>query len=873
MEIYKIENLTFKYPDAQDYALQGVSLAVKKGEFLTICGQSGCGKSTLLRLMKPILAPEGRCSGTILFDGENLGSLDLRAQSEKIGFVMQSPDAQIVTDKVWHELAFGLESLGMENNQIRARVCEMAAFFGIENWFHKRTSTLSGGQKQLLNLASVMVMQPSVLILDEPTSQLDPIAAQEFLDILAKINRELGVTIILSEHRLEEALAITDTVAVMDKGDIIFCGKPQYAAGVLKAKNHPMLDAMSTAMRVFAKTEDGDESPVTVREGREWLYDCKNKKEVREISTENETWQEGVCALSIEDIHFRYEKDAPEVIKSLSATIYKGELYAVLGGNGSGKTTLLSLISALNTPQRGRIKLFDENAKIGVLPQNPQTLFIGKTLWEDLLEVLSDTKISKEEKERRAQEALVLCDLTELYERHPYDLSGGEAQRAALAKILLQMPDILLLDEPTKGMDARFKKKFAAILSSLQKSGVTIIMVSHDVEFCAKYAQRCAMFFDGAIVSESAPRTFFCGKSFYTTAANRMSREIIENAVIPEDIIYALSGETEQSEITAEESKLYSKKTVVEDTEKPRDIKKYIVAAVTAIISIACAFYFKDKFTDWRMYFVQLFVFVTLGFAINLVIPQRLLDEKYAVNQTKEKQKLQKHTVLSILSVMLLIPLTIFAGCYLLDDRKYYFISLMIIFEIMVPFFLSFEKRKISAREIVVISVLCAISVAGRAAFFMLPQFKPVLALIIISAVTLGAESGFLVGALSAFVSNFFFGQGPWTPWQMFAYGIVGFIAGLLVKTGVLRKSRIPLCIYGMISVVVLCGGILDIGSLIMYMPNPTKEAVLSSILLGLPLNILHGASTVFFIYTCAPAMIEKIERIKHKFGIFTNKT
>ncbi len=868
MELYKIENLTFKYPDAKEYALSGVSLSIKKGEFLTICGQSGCGKSTLLRLMKPILSPSGERGGVVLFENEEVSRLDLKAQSEKIGFVMQNPEAQIVTDKVWHELAFGLESLGLKNNEIRARVSEMAAFFGIEGWFHKKTETLSGGQKQLLNLASVMVMQPSVLILDEPTSQLDPIAAQEFLDVLAKINRELGVTVILSEHRLEEALSISDMIAVMDKGDIIFCGAPKNAAGILKKKKHPMLDAMSTAMRVFSETENGDESPVTVREGREWLSNYRGEEQIQKIASK-ETEDNREVLLSLEELYFRYEKNSPDVIKALSTKIYKGELYAILGGNGSGKTTLLSLISGINTPQRGKITFFDEKAKAGVLPQNPQTLFIGKTVREDLLEVLCGSKLSKEEQERRVNEALSLCELTELSERHPYDLSGGEMQRAALAKILMQMPDILLLDEPTKGMDAHFKKKFASILKTLQKSGVTIIMVSHDVEFCARYAQRCAMFFDGAIVSENTSREFFCGKSFYTTAANRMSRGIIGNAVTTEDIIYALGGKIAENEDKTTESELYTAKAFTEEEEKPKSIKKYISAVTLAIISIASAFYFKDKFADWRMYALQLFVFVSLGFAINIIMPQKELDEKYSKHRIKEKKKLQKHTVLSIMAVLVLIPLTILAGCYLLGDRRYYFISLMIILEIMVPFFLSFEKRKVNAREIVVISVLCAITVAGRAAFFMLPMFKPVLALIIICAASLGAETAFLVGAISAFSSNIFFGQGPWTPWQMFAYGIVGFVAGVLINKGVLKKSRISLCIYGMISVVLLCGGILNVGSLLMYMPHPKGGALISTLLLGLPLDILHGASTVFFLYTCAPAMIEKIERIKHKFGIF----
>ena len=287
MESYKIKNLTFKYPTAEDYALRSITLDIEQGEFVTVCGPSGCGKSTLLRLLKPSLAPNGEKGGEILFGGNNLSALDLREQTEKIGFVMQSPENQIVTDKVWHELAFGLESLGMENSEIRARVAEMAAFFGIEDWYHRKTTDLSGGQKQLLNLASVMVMQPSVLILDEPTSQLDPIASQELLEAVAKINRELGVTVILSEHRLEESLSFADKMVFMENGGIVYCGKPAAAASVLKKQQISMLDAMPAAMRVFAALEENGENPVTVRDGRAFLQKYNTTHTLKNVVQRN----------------------------------------------------------------------------------------------------------------------------------------------------------------------------------------------------------------------------------------------------------------------------------------------------------------------------------------------------------------------------------------------------------------------------------------------------------------------------------------------------------------------------------------------------------------------------------------------------------
>ena len=602
MESYKINNLTFKYPTSAKKALDSVDLSVEKGEFIVICGSSGCGKSTLLRLLKPILSPNGEREGEILFEGAEVSSLDTKAQAEKIGFVMQSPENQIVTDKVWHELAFGLESLGVKNSEIRARVSEMASFFGIEDWFHKRTTDLSGGQKQLLNLASVMVMQPSVLILDEPTSQLDPIAAQELLDAVYKINRELGVTVILSEHRLEEALAFADRMVVLEKGKITFCGAPSDAPHVLKKEKSTMLYAMPSAMRIFASLEKEGASPVTVREGRRYIEEFSKNHPLKEIEREDKK-TEGEIALEIKEAYFRYEKNLPDVIKALNLKVEKGTLCAILGGNGSGKTTTLSLLAGINKPYRGKITV---NGKVGLLPQNPQTLFTGKTVEEDIRSMLP------KDDEDKFTEIVSLCELSQFLSRHPYDLSGGEMQRVALAKVLLRNPEILLLDEPTKGMDAHFKKKLAGILASLKNDGVTIIMVSHDIEFCAKYADKCAMFFDGSIVSESSPFEFFSGKSFYTTAANRISRGIIDNSITTEDIIKACGGEE------AEEN--YTPPTIKKDNEIPqkpqnkeKGILSYIGGALFFILGILLVALLRDNYKDWRMYAVDFVSLVAFG--------------------------------------------------------------------------------------------------------------------------------------------------------------------------------------------------------------------------------------------------------------------
>ena len=538
MEVFTIKHLNFAYPEQEKNAIFDLSLSVRPGEFLVICGPSGCGKSTLLRQLKTVLTPHGRRNGEILFENTPLDELSQREQAEKIGFVQQSPENQIVTDKVWHELAFGLESLGYDTPTIRRRVAEMASFFGIQTWFYKSVTELSGGQKQLLNLASVMVLQPKVLILDEPTSQLDPIAASDFLATLGKINRELGTTIILTEHRLEEAFGFASRVAVMDGGRLLCIGAPAEVGAELKNSGNAMFLAMPAAMRIWAATDSTAACPISVCDGRNWLLDYAKSHELKPILETQKSAPSTETVASARELWFKYDKDLPDVVKGLSLELHKGEFLALLGGNGTGKTTTLKLLANLKKAYRGELAI---TGSVGMLPQNPQALFVKSTVREDLLEILPKA----ERKSDRLAQAVSLCKLTDLLDRHPYDLSGGEQQRAALAKILLLNPDVLLLDEPTKGLDAEFKQVFGQILRTLQASGVAILMVSHDIEFCAKYADRCALFFDGNIVTEAEPRTFFSGNSFYTTAANRIARDVLPEAVTPEDVIAACGGTVE----------------------------------------------------------------------------------------------------------------------------------------------------------------------------------------------------------------------------------------------------------------------------------------------------------------------------------------
>lgn len=871
-ELFRLEQFSFTYPEQKSAALCDVTLTVNEGDFLVLCGPSGCGKTTLLRQLKTVLAPHGMKTGTIFYGDVPLEEVPSRQQVSEIGFVQQSPDNQVVTDKVWHELAFGLESLGYDTPTIRRRVAEMASFFGIQDWFYREVNTLSGGQKQLLALASVMVMQPRVLILDEPTAQLDPIAASDFLQVLGRIHRELGTTVILTEHRLEEALSLANRAAVLQDGKLIAVGTPKEVGLALRGSG--LFSAMPTAMRVWASIETTAPCPITVQEGRDFL---KMLPQPFQTLPAEKIPSCGEPILSGRKLWFRYDENGTDIVKGLDITLHQGEFLTLLGGNGTGKTTTLGLLTGALLPQRGTVEC---RGRLGALLQNPQALFVKKTLREDLREVFDGEKISQEDLTHRMEWVVTLCRLEKFLDRHPYDLSGGEQQRAALAKVLLLKPEILLLDEPTKGFDAEFKQEFAAILNDLSKSGTAILMVSHDVEFCARYAHRCALFFDGSIVTEGTPRTFFSGNSFYTTSANRMARDLCPQAVTTEDLICAVGGELPpEKELMTE----YAPLPEADETSaawKPKKLPWW--RKVLAVLSGGMALYIFWQATQ-NTNLSELFhgttvsvagwetlktygVFLLSLFVLVAAIGRR---SKPAVTVTKvQKRKLSKRTLAAAALILLCIPATLWVAVRYFGNSHYYLTAFVVLAECMLPFFMVFEGRHPQARELVLIAVLCALGVAGRAAFFMLPQFKPVMALTIISGVALGGETGFLVGALTMLTSNVLFSQGPWTPFQMFAMGIIGFLAGILFQKGLLRRSRGALCVFGAIVTFVIYGGIMNPISALIWSQDIRWEVILTYYLTGFPADCVHAAATVFFLWIAAEPMLEKLDRIKVKYGL-----
>lgn len=530
MDILRMEDIGFRYDGNSHRVLKDISFSVKKGDFIVVMGDSGSGKSTLLRLLKKELVPNGEMTGSIYFNQRLLSDLLDEETAAKIGYVMQDPEAQIVTDKVWSELAFGLENLGLPREIIRSRIGEMANYFGIHHWYHKDVSELSGGQKQLLNLAAVLVMQPEIVILDEPTAQLDPIASLDFLRTINRINKELNTTIIIAEHDLEEVFGMADQLLLLRKEKSSIMGTPFELIETLLTSESGE-ENLPSIIRLHHLFELNTPYPLTISEGIRETHSFFEGKKLPNQSNETErrSQVERKIAVSLKHVSFKYSRLDEDILNDVSLTINQGEIFTILGGNGSGKSTLIKVMSGLIVPYQGQIKLNNKKMKnkvkdygheIAYLPQQPVSMFIEETVRDDyysFLTVMKQTNI-----EEKIANVVKLLGIEQLIEQHPYDLSGGEIQLVALGKVLLLEPNILFLDEPTKGIDTKNKKKIANLLKELAKNGKTIIVVTHDISLSASISDRCGLFFDRQMISISDPETFFSNNYFYTTPINKM---------------------------------------------------------------------------------------------------------------------------------------------------------------------------------------------------------------------------------------------------------------------------------------------------------------------------------------------------------------
>lgn len=971
MDILDVQKLTFAYPDTTaeyggvylEPALKEASFCVAQGDFLVILGSSGCGKTTLLKLLKPVLAPHGKKSGSIFFNGADIESLSYEELASDIGFVMQDVNAQLVTDEVWHELAFGLESLGCSNSMIKRRVAEMTSFFGLSGIFHKKVWELSGGQKQMVNLASVMAMNPKLLILDEPTSQLDPIAAEEFVACLTRINRELGTTIIMTEHRLEEVLPVCTKVMAMEDGQVTAFGPLRECMAELCTDGRYM-GFMTAATRVYAgvskdkkkyhadMTHNEDEIhanesvavdniyslPVSVGEGRSYLAELlknttltggssheselcdktieeektfinigKNKMTVDEKIVSDKHVSTGNDILVCKSLCYAYDKAGDDIVNKLTLSVREGEILSISGGNGSGKTTFLKLIAGIMEPDNGRIRVA-AGRRTALLPQNPTDLFTRNTVRDEL--VCTQDSVENEISYEAVADVVRTCMMEDLLLRHPYDLSGGEQQRLALAKLMLIDPDIFLLDEPTKGIDPEFKLEYGDILKQLKTRGKTIIIVSHDIEWEASISDRCALMFDGSIAAIEPVKDFFSGNHFYTTAAARIAGGMIENAITVEDIFKALGcepdiyeekhknsrnfkggqkkdGKSYDGAQSGEEDKaLESLKKLLEKKHKSREKISPIRLTCIILLTMLCGvcFYFTMKqeglnylIDNMRVtaegirYAIMYGIFILAVILLLICLAPISSRKNEDIELTSARNHNKACALAAFVVICILIPITIWVGITKLNDRKYYFISMLILLEAIIPFFFLYEKRKPKARELVTVATMCALAVAGRAAFFMLPNFNAATAMVIISGVAFGAETGFIVGAVTMLTSNFIFGQGPWTPWQMFAMGVLGYLAGVIYRRRAVREkifSKLSLCIFGGISCIVVYGGIMNPASVLMYYSDVSLHMIAAAYITGFPFDVVHGTGTVLFLWFAARPFLEKLDRIRTKYGI-----
>lgn len=841
MKIIELKKLSFRYSGEDKEILSDIDLAIEEGGFYVICGASGSGKSTLLRQLKTSLQPVGQRSGRILYYGRDLEEVSQYTQSAKIGFVFQNPDTQIVTDKVWHELAFGLESIGMPQDMIRVRVAEMASYFGIQNWFYQSTDTLSGGQKQLLNLASVMVMHPKVLLLDEPVSQLDPIAAADFMATIHKLHAEFGITVIMAEHSLEEVAAYVDEVIFMKEGRLIAKGKMEELGNILETHDPSMEEILTVPMQIARgyeklqkKKEDtafttNDRIPYTVALGQKWMaqrfplakqeeikgfpftkqeetekfafakqeeaqrflgakqeeagrFTSVKQKEKKSLPAKNPKKQNRgkrsfdgkkiPFAIQCTELCYHYPQADVDVVEHLSLFVEEGAIFALMGGNGSGKTTTLHLLGGLLKPQKGTIEFFGRslakykekelrNGILGVLPQDPTTLFVRKTVEEDLYEVLEDQKEQNqiktffgETKQEIWQNVIALLGIEDLLKKHPYDLSGGEQQKAALAKVLLRQPAILLLDEPTKGLDAGSKKRLGELLVGLSQKKVTILMVSHDIEFCAKYATKTGLFFDGNIASMQDTKEFFVENHFYTTAANRMCRNYFPDVVTVQDAIRVcidtdiedcnefVMKEVEQEKAVqeknnqnkAEQDKIEQEKVQQNKMQQDKEEQKKDEQSKNEQEKAK-----QDRAEGLSAENIngnknEISGKASVQNSDSDAVTERTTKERIATERENSKHSVDTKQILSVVLTELIgIPLCIAIGFFFFGDRKYLFISMMTAVLSCIPFWTSLSRGKYSAKKVVLIAVLVAIATAGRSVFFMFPGIKPMAAVVIVT--------------------------------------------------------------------------------------------------------------------------------------------
>lgn len=548
MALFKVENLTYYYPETDQPALQDINLKINEGEFILLMGNSGCGKSTLLRAFSGLLTDfyGGTIGGSVSYRGKNLAQWPKAQLAKEVGFVFQDPEQQLVMTNVEREIAFGLENIGTPPHEIRRRIVETMQFLNISHLRGRSTQQISGGQKQTVVLASVIAMQPNVLLLDEPTSQLDPVAAEEFLHCIKKISSDLGITIIIAEQRLERCLHLADRVLVLEKGRLLSDAAPAETVKTELKRNEKLLPAM---MRFFAAA-GCDDIPLTVGEGRKRMTDLRFIKKTADCTSVDIAGRRNEAKLlELKNVNYTYPQSSAPAVKNVSLNVAPGEFTAVVGENGSGKSTLLKTICGLLRPQRGRINAGGRDAGkistaelariVGYLSQNPNDYLFHDTVYD---EAAFSLKVRGLPTAERVEEILRKLNLDSVRHVNPRDLSGGERQRVALAAVLVLKPQLLLLDEPTRGLDAALKQQLGTMFKDLTKQGAAVIMVSHDIEFIAEHADRVIIMSEGEIVADGERKQIMNRAIYYAPQINKLFRGLFDGIITFNDAAALLSG-------------------------------------------------------------------------------------------------------------------------------------------------------------------------------------------------------------------------------------------------------------------------------------------------------------------------------------------
>lgn len=518
LEIVNIHNVTFNYTDSSKSAIEDINLKINEGEFVLITGPSGCGKSTLIRLINGIIPDYygGTIKGEVFLQGNNIVNIDRHSIVKMVGMVYQHPEKQIILQDVEREIAFGLENFNTEINTMKRNVAEAISLLGINGIRDKQTAKISGGEKQRVAIAAIAAMDPEIILLDEPISQLDPIGAEEVLNYIKKLNCDMGKTIVLVEQRLDKCFSMADRIIFMENGRIINEGTPHNIPKEINKKHH-----IPNLTYIF-KSAGYEKLPIDVKEARKIVM----SKSISTIDKQKKSLSNVV--VEVKKLNFGYEKRV-STLKDINLTIRKGEILCVMGENGAGKSTLFKIIAGLINNYTGKVYIEGKNAsamddverikKVGYLSQNPNDYFGRKTVFEEVGYTLKNID---EYSSERVNEVLNLMNITHLKDRNPRDLSGGEKQRTAIACTLVANPDILVLDEPTRGMDSIAKDNLGNIIRELASRGKSIVIITHDADFAGDYGDTVNLMFDGEIVARGDAESILCDSAYYSPQVSRV---------------------------------------------------------------------------------------------------------------------------------------------------------------------------------------------------------------------------------------------------------------------------------------------------------------------------------------------------------------